>query len=447
MASNPPSTDTRVISATTDRLLETVEGLLGRPLTDAERLSFTTRLASINSSAVAPGDLITADLFNDLRADINALAMRLALLEGMGAAPVLSRVEPGGVDLPVGSLLTLVGSGLRPDFADTQVLMDNVVVLDNASMNAFNIESDDNRLIFPVPNRFTGLPRPVSVRVRSAGATSNALTIRLAPEAIIQSGNVFVLAPGDALGTILVGNTYTLRWKVISRTRLPATYSFTTSVTEVVGASETLWRNGISLSETGPVELQPFVERVVTMSVKVPAGATSANISMRAANADQSLANGGSPIAFIVGSVAEVSDPRGLVAIRTIPPNFNGSPNPLIVQSVGGMPGLAMRPNGISEIPMELSFPTNDPSAAGDYRFRARVEGQTARWSLGTLIPTGQTNVVLGNAPRFRVPITSSATVDTTTPSFLVVYAEKFVGGATDPALRSFIRIPLIGRS
>jgi hypothetical protein len=362
---------------------------------------------------------------------------------------VISRVEPAGLDIPVGSLLTIVGERLAPDSARTVVLFDDIAVVDNASMSAFNIESTDSRLIFPVPNRFTGLPRLATVRVRVGTATSNALTVRLAPEVIFQSGNVVVEAPTDVLGTIVAGRPtpYVLRWPVISRTRLPATYSFTTSVTDVVGASEALWRSGITLSETGPVEMQPFIRRFVTMNVLVPTGATSANISLRAANADQSLANGGSPIAFITGSAPEISDTRGLVAVRTIPPNFSGAPNPLAAQLVGGLPGLAMQPNAVSEIPMELSFPTNDPTATGDYRFRARVEGQTARWTVGTLIPPGQAGVVLGNAPRFRVPITSSAVADTSTTSFIVVYAEKFVSGATQPAFSSYVRIPIVGRA
>ena len=70
MATNPPPTTTRVISATTDRLFATVESLLGRALTDSERLSFTTRLAGLNTTAVAPGDLITADLFKIGRAHV-----------------------------------------------------------------------------------------------------------------------------------------------------------------------------------------------------------------------------------------------------------------------------------------------------------------------------------------------------------------------------------------
>jgi hypothetical protein len=77
----PPYSDPRIISASTGQLFETIEGLLGRTLSDSERISFTTRLAGINTTLVAPGDLITADLFNALRADISDLSLRLAKLE------------------------------------------------------------------------------------------------------------------------------------------------------------------------------------------------------------------------------------------------------------------------------------------------------------------------------------------------------------------------------
>jgi hypothetical protein len=108
-----------------------------------------------------------------------------------------------------------------------------------------------------------------------------------------------------------------------------------------------------------------------------------------------------------------------------------------------------MRPGASSVIPLEFGFPTSDASAAGEYRYRARVEGQTSRWTLGAPNPAGQSAVV-GNAPQWTVPITSASSgggsVDTTTVSFLVIYAERFAGGAATPNLTSFIRIPITGR-
>lgn len=360
--------------------------------------------------------------------------------------PVISRIEPAGIDIPGGSLLTIVGQRLAPDNPRTVVLLDDVVV-DNAFNLGFNQESTDSRLIFPVPNRFVG-PTLVTVRVRVGTATSNALTVRIVPKVESQGGNVVVTGPAnDGLGTIVPGRPtpYVLRWTVVSRTNLPATYHFTPSVTNVVGATEAQWRSGITLSETGPIQLEPFQARIIAMNVLVPVGATSAYVSLRAASADQSLANGGSPIAFVAGSVPEISEPRAVVNVRTIPPNFGGAPNPIAARWVDGLPGLAMQPNAVSEIPMEVSF-INDPTLVGDYRFRVRVEGDTARWTVGTPLPTGQAGVAIPSAPRFRLPITSSPVADTSTTSHIVVYAEKFVDGAAQPVLSSFMRIPIVGQ-
>jgi phycocyanin alpha chain len=87
MPSDLPNSDPGVISAPIGLLLETVEDVMRRSLSPSERLSISSRLAAINTRPVAPGDLITADLFNAMRADLNNLALRLARLEsGQGNA-------------------------------------------------------------------------------------------------------------------------------------------------------------------------------------------------------------------------------------------------------------------------------------------------------------------------------------------------------------------------
>jgi hypothetical protein len=233
---------------------------------------------------------------------------------------------------------------------------------------------------------------------------------------------------------------------VISRTRLPATYSFSTVLRDITGASEAAWAAGITLSETGPVELQPFTPRVITMTVRVPAAAVSAKLALRAATAGNTIEKTGSAVDFVSGAAPEVSDPRVRVALRPIPPLFQGALNPLASVGSGA---LAMRPGASSVVPLEFSFPTSDATAAGEYRYRARVEGQTGRWTLGPPSTPGQA-AVIGNAPTWTVPITSASSgagsVDTTTVSFLVFYAERFASGADEPNLTSFVRIPITGR-
>jgi hypothetical protein len=180
MATNPPATGARVVSATSERLFQAVEALFGRSLTDAERLSFTTQLVGLSFTPVQPGDLITADLFNSLRAELNNLALRLAIVEQgtSTTGPVISRADPTR-EIEVGSVLTLVGSGfdlataLSP-LANTRVVLGGIVI------TQFQPGSDSNRLILRVPESFTLLPLDVEAIVRvGATSSSNPWPIRL----------------------------------------------------------------------------------------------------------------------------------------------------------------------------------------------------------------------------------------------------------------------------
>jgi hypothetical protein len=178
MPTNQSATDAGVISATSERLFQTVEALFGRPLTDAERLSFTTQLAGLSFATVQPGDLITADLFNSLRADLNDLATRLAIVEQGSSGPVISRAEPAR-EIEVGGVLTLVGSGFDPATAPSP-LANTRVVLGGIVITQFEPGSGNNRLILRVPESFTLLPLDVEAVVRvGATSSSNPWLIRL----------------------------------------------------------------------------------------------------------------------------------------------------------------------------------------------------------------------------------------------------------------------------
>ncbi len=211
MATNPPATDARVISATTDRLFETVEGLFGRALTAPERLSFTTRLAGINTSAVAPGDLITADLFNALRADINDLAIRMAIVEdgtrNTASPPIITRIEPAG--LRSGEEMTVFGRNLSP----RQLTLITVGGVDVPIGSI--VSGADTVLIFPSP-AIPGLPAAgaqVAVRIANgAGEAVQQFFIRGATTDALIAGFAFAspglrLPGGAALPGQVAANT------------------------------------------------------------------------------------------------------------------------------------------------------------------------------------------------------------------------------------------------
>lgn len=283
MASNPPKTDARVISATTDRLFETVEGLLGRPLTDAERLSFTTRLASINTSAVAPGDLITADLFNALRADINDLAMRLALVEdgvrSTPSAPIITRIEPAG--LRSGEEMTVFGRNLTP----ARLMLITVGGIDVPLRRI--LSGGDTVLVFPCP-AIPGLPTtgaPVPVRIANgAGEAVQLFVIRGATSDVLVTGFAFgkpglLLPSGGALPAAVAANTdYQLVYTINASSSRAETFAVSAALTTASSG----WTASIAPGgET--IQVPQTVAAVArTVRVQVRTGASgSANVRLR----------------------------------------------------------------------------------------------------------------------------------------------------------------------
>lgn len=130
----------------------------------------------------------------------------------------------------------------------------------------------------------------------------------------------------------------------------------------------------------------------------------------------------------------------------TIPPLFNGSPNTLKSATIAGVTGVTLPKSSASTLPLELSIKAGDATAQGFYAFRATIEGETARWTLGTPSPPSQPSVTSANRPTFVIPIQSNASGDTTTVSNIVVYAEKFANpGDATPVFRSFVRFPIKG--
>jgi hypothetical protein len=277
MATNPPATDARVISATTDRLFETVEGLFGRPLTAPERLTFTTRLAGINTTAVAPGDLITADLFNALRADINDLALRLAIVEdgvrNTASPPIITRIEPPG--MRTGEEMTVFGRNLLPAMLTSITVGGVDVPLGRI------ISGADTVLIFPSP-AIPGLPAAgaqVPVRITNgAGEAVQPFFIRGATTDVLVAGFAFGspglrLPGGGALpGQVAANTDYELVYTVKASSSRAETFTVSTVITPASGG----WSASIVPGdETMAVpQTVAMVDRTVRVRVRTGASGT-----------------------------------------------------------------------------------------------------------------------------------------------------------------------------
>lgn len=102
---------------------------VGDLLTPEQRQELTDQLTSLRPAGVAPGDLITAELFNAMLNNINDLLARVAVLENVGGdllkPPKIFRIEPTIVR--TGSQLAVIGEGLNPA-AIQQLLINNSLV-------------------------------------------------------------------------------------------------------------------------------------------------------------------------------------------------------------------------------------------------------------------------------------------------------------------------------
>src|SRR4051812_48615453 len=88
------ATDPGTIAVPMSSILDALEGVL----TEAERIALFEQLVGLRPSGVAPGDLITAELFNQMQSDINDLVRRVTLIESSSnttpKAPIIHQIVP-----------------------------------------------------------------------------------------------------------------------------------------------------------------------------------------------------------------------------------------------------------------------------------------------------------------------------------------------------------------
>ncbi|MEO9130207.1 MAG: IPT/TIG domain-containing protein [Sphingomonas sp.] len=293
------TTDPGTISVPMSSILDALQGVL----TEDERTALFEQLIGLRPAGVSPGDLITAELFNQVLSDINDLSVRLANLEGATGGPILESLDPPSI-VAVNGLLIVTGKNFNP----ARNL--NTVKIGDVEITQFRADSSPTHLLFPVPDLFTGLPGSFPVRVITGGRTSNALSITIQQPDQIQQGQ-FVFGPGQVPpGAPTIGQPLAITWNVQAVTMFPDNVILSLLVGSAQGATAAAWLATVAIQPPSPMALLAGQSKQVAVTVTVPAGATSAQLSLRVASKDGNVINVSDPVTVNVGQAVEVSDAR-----------------------------------------------------------------------------------------------------------------------------------------
>lgn len=392
---------------------------------------------------VRPGDLITAEMMNQVFTDLADLQTRVATLEGRTGGPVLTNRSPLG-DIRVNSLLTLFATGLD------STLSGNTVAIDGVPITSFVAGSDASRLIVLVPDLFAGLPRLVDVVIKVGARVSNPLQMRLLPRLEAQGGQIVVFPQTPPLGTITIGTTYTLQWLVDSQTAQPARYRFRLVFSDVNGASINAWNAASALSPAGEHDISRGSPLRMSATVTVPAAAVRAQVALEVESTDGLFRRTSDPIAFVIGAAPEVSDTRAQLTLpATLGPfDPNGNPNPLRVAriSIGGvqLDGLQLQFTRTGEFQIKLGV-TSQAGAAGDYVYSATIDNAGAAWTVSSLTPTKHDGLPAGTERMITVKFSNTDATRSPAPTYMIVRAEHRPAGSSTTDFVSFTRFPIQG--
>lgn len=416
-------------------ILEALEGVL----TEEERQALLTKLIGVRSGGVAPGDLITAELFNAVLSDINGLKIRLARIEGVAGAPILRRVVPDGGTIEVGTLITLVGSNFDPEPTKNRVHIGQTVIA-----NFFN--GSRTSLSFTLPSSIAPLPGVFDISVETEGRRSNALPISIVEEPRVQRGEFEIATIAVPDGVMLADKTMTFTWDVEAVTTLDDTLDLQLSVGGVSGASLAKWQEAARFQPPSPVSIAAGDKKRITAEIKAPRDAVAADLALRVTGIDGTTTATSETIAWRAGEPIESSDK--LAAIEFSVPADNGTGtadlNDVPNLDIGGiaMHGIRVRRGATGFIEFEVTH-SSDNSAQGDYEFSVSIEAEDSNWVVKQgPIPASSTGLPPGEDDDFVIELSNTAGASGSI-AFLRVEARQTRTTTTLGQFKSFLVIPL----
>jgi hypothetical protein len=273
---------------------------------------------------VRPGELITAELMNQILGQLESLELRVAALEsrppvGSEPVPVISDWSPKPV--AVRQRLDVTGLNFPATPSATSVDLDGNFVTHFISANATSMS-------FEVPPGIQQLPRDVPLTIRN-GQLSATVKVKVIPETVIPKGTMFVNDVTPSLGLIEIGKTYTFVFELDSQTIPSEQYQVEALFSDAVGtATAQTWKQNTTLrlannaSVPSEVTVGPESKVTIKAEVKIPTGATSVNFALRTISVHNptELTKTSKLIGIKVGDTQATSDPRTTFSINIFGP-------------------------------------------------------------------------------------------------------------------------------
>jgi hypothetical protein len=294
-----------------------IDQLQGR-LSSAEIDALLLAVLGGRRQQVNPGDLITADLVNQILRDIADLNLRMAQLEsGSTTTPVLQLFQPvDGAQFRAGEDLVIQGRNL----GFTQGT--SVVTIDGIRATDYRTGSTDDRITVRIP----GVSTPTAdgrdvVLVVSNGTSSAIRTLRIRPAQDL-AGAMDVTWEDVTPNPIQPGQRATFEFRLKSRANLDASYLVTPVISQV--ASAETWTAAATVLLQGaavPSRLVPVAagaERTIQIRIDpVPAVANGTTFSLSVAAVSGAVTGTTGRLRMSVGTAITLPDPDVTVSLST----------------------------------------------------------------------------------------------------------------------------------
>lgn len=255
-------------------------------LTGAEVDALVEAILGRRRFQVAPGDLITAELINQILGDIGDLNIRVAKLEGGGGGSTVAKLRivrvEGPTPLRIGSRVTVVGENFSVPATRNGVALESVEVtsLDTGVSTA-------TQLVFDLPDPgLAGTGRTVTLRITNADDRSDSISFRLEPRSVVPSGTLSVRYVNPPAGGTLQPGTYDFGFTLAADVDQSSKVQLSAKLAGAAGWATSLHaRDGRAI--TAPIDLRhesgAHFDVPFTVRVTVPAGGSaSANIDVGA---------------------------------------------------------------------------------------------------------------------------------------------------------------------